>query len=149
MCRQHTDDTQTESNSRWYKTPGTKRTKRRPSPAGERGVIDAAPASLRGRNPTAQFAGEHRNIGRPSFPWGTKPRGTILWRAQQHPPPQIPFGGKTLSTKDELLLGDETLGTEEELPLGGETPGTTTTDNAQPSRVWSKNKTKMTPNHQG
>jgi len=51
----------------------TPRTKRRASPAGERGVIDAVPAFLGERNPEAQFAVERRNIGRPSFPWGTKP----------------------------------------------------------------------------
>ena len=54
-------------------TPGTKRTKRRASPAGESGVIYATPASLGGRNHEAQFAGKRSNIGRPSFPWGKKP----------------------------------------------------------------------------
>ena len=49
--------------------------KGRASPAGERSVIDAAPASLGGRNPQEQPAGKRGNIGRPSFPWGTKPRG--------------------------------------------------------------------------
>ena len=65
-----------------------------PTPAGERGIIDAAPASLGGRNteerrrasPGGRNPGEQKNsLTRwrvrqhrrlPSFPWGTKPRGT-------------------------------------------------------------------------
>ena len=115
-------------------------TKRRASPAGERGIIDAAPAFLGGRNPEAQFAVKRGNIGRPSFPWGTKPQGINRWRARHSMPPQITLGDETPRTKEELPLGDENLGTEEELPLGDETPGTTTTDNAQHLRVRSKRK---------
>ena len=64
-------------------TPGNER---RASPAGERGNIDASPASLGGRNPK-----EHKTLtsaarGRPSFPWGTKPQGTQNLRATDKTP---------------------------------------------------------------
>ena len=50
-------------------TPGTKGIA---SPSGERGVIDAASASLGGRNPEEQPAGKRGNIGRDETPGTTK-----------------------------------------------------------------------------
>jgi len=115
-------------------TLGTKRTKRRASPAGERGVIDAALASLGGRNPEAQFAGKRGNIGRPSFPWGTKPRGTTRWRARHHRRrPSLPWGTKPRGPKKSFPWGTKPRGQNKSFNK----------DNAQPSRVGSsKHKTK-------
>ena len=73
-------------------TPGTKE-----APAGERGNIDATPASLGEQNPEER---RRASLG------GRNP------------------GDKF---KEELLLGDENLRTKGELPLGDETLGTTTT----------------------
>ena len=81
---------------------------------------------------------------------GTKEELHPLESAATLTPPQLPLGDETPRNKEELLLGDETLRTKGELTLGDKTLETTTIDNAQPSRVRSKNETtKMTPNHQG
>ena len=98
------------------KTPGTKR---RASPAGERDVIDAAPAYLGGRNPEAQFAGNRGNIGRPSFPWGTKPRGTTRWRARHHQRrPSFPWGTKPRGPKKSFYWGMKPWEQKKSFPWG-------------------------------
>ena len=148
---QHMDDTQTASNSRWYETLRMKRTKRRASPAGERRVVDTAPASLTGQNPRhkslasaatlaasaslegqnteAQFAGKSGNIGRPSFPWGTKPQG----------PKKSLYGGtKPWEQKRSFPWGTKPQGQQQQ-----------TTPNIQGCGQKENKKTKMTPNHQG
>ena len=81
----------------------TPETKGRASPAGERGVIDAATASLGGRNPEEQPTGECSNIGRPHLPLGDETsRNNLMESAAPSTPSQLPLGDETPRTKEEL-----------------------------------------------
>ena len=111
------------------KTYGPTSRYRRPTPAGERGVCDAASASLGRRNPKEQFAGKRGNIGCPCFSWGTKPRGKTRWRARHHRRrPSLPWGTKHRGQKKSFPWGTKTQGKKESFNK----------DNTQPSRVQSQ-----------
>ena len=152
-------------------TPGTKR---RPSPAGERGNIDAAPASLGGTKPRGTIRWRARKNRRPSFPWGKKPQGKIRWRARQHRPPQLPLGDETprhnllasaATSAAPASLGGQNPEDQRRASPGGQKPGNrrraslggrNPRDNNNRQRPTFKGAvkkktttTKMTPNHQG
>ena len=129
--------------------------KRRPLPASKRGNIDAAPASLGGRNAKEQPYGKRGIIDAAPAPLGDETlKNNPLASVASSKPPQLPLGDETLRNKEELPLRDKTLRNKRRASLGGRNPGDNNNDNAQPSRVGliertKQNKTKQKRNNQG
>ena len=149
----------------WRLTYGPTSLCHRLTPPSERGIIDAAPASLRDETPRndeelplgdktprtkeeLHLLASAATLTPPQLPlWDETPRNNPLASAASLTLLHITLGDETPRNKEDLLLGDKTLGTKEELPLGDETPGATTTTTPNLRRCGQKAKTTRKQEH--